>query len=95
MSDTGFSTLGMLQKLEKPRMPVLVAVVDSLAAEAECETSDYSELRRAVVEYVRKHLCGVEAEVEVLPGILRAVKDGRQYTFKADLGDFRLLYTYS
>ncbi|MEM1849450.1 MAG: TM1812 family CRISPR-associated protein [Thermofilaceae archaeon] len=95
LSDTGFSTLGMLQKLEKPRMPVLVAVVDSLAAEAECETSDYSELRRAVVEYVRKHLCGVEAEVEVLPGILRAVKDGRQYTFKADLGDFRLLYTYS
>ncbi|MEM1909115.1 MAG: TM1812 family CRISPR-associated protein [Thermofilaceae archaeon] len=95
LSDTGFSTLGMLKKLEKPRMPVLVAVVDSLAAEAECETSDYSELRRAVVEYVRKHLCGAEAEVEVLPGILRAVKDGRQYTFKADLGDFRLLYTYS
>ena len=95
LSDTGFSTLGMLQKLEKPRVPTLVVVADSLAAETGCAPPDYSGLRRLVEEYVRKYLCGAEAKVEVLPGVLKAERSGRRYVFKADLGDFRLLYVYS
>ncbi|MEM4852798.1 MAG: TM1812 family CRISPR-associated protein [Thermofilum sp.] len=95
LSDTGFSTLGILQKLEKPRVPTLVVVADSLAAETGCAPPDYFELRRLVEEYVRKYLCGAEAKVEVLPGVLKAERGGRRYVFKADLGDFRLLYVYS
>lgn len=90
----GFSTLGALVGAERPSSRVLIAVADSLASEARCGPGDYASLSECVKSYVERYLCGVDAEVVVLPGVLEARRGERGYKFTANLEDFRLLFMY-
>jgi CRISPR-associated protein Csx1 len=68
-----FSTVNILQKVERPAKIVIVAL-DTLATYRDVQRArgggGFGELQRSVEHYVKKYLCGADAEVVVLPGVL-------------------------
>jgi len=81
-----FSTLNILHEIEQPAKTIIIAL-DTLADPdklGECE-SDYGCIEANVREKIGKYLCGIEAEVLVLPGVLsRQEESGRQIIFRSD-----------
>jgi len=90
---SAFSTLSMLERLKKPDL-MLVVVSDTLAARSGRRFSSYEDVEEAARAYAERYLCGVEAEIIVLPGIMRISGSDPEYEFKADLRDYRTLFLY-
>jgi len=67
-----FSTVNILQKVERPAKIVIVAL-DTLATYHDVQRArgggGFGELQRSVERYVERYLCGADAEVVVLPGV--------------------------
>jgi len=87
-----FSTLSVLKEVERPAK-VVVAVLDTLASYRAVEGAlegGFREIKRSVEGYVKEYLCGVDAEVVVLPGVFeRREREGgegaeRRVVYKSD-----------
>jgi CRISPR/Cas system-associated protein Csx1 len=79
VSAKGFTTLHILEKVEKPEKVVVVALETLSSFEAVNSSEGFSDLEKHAREYFRKYLCGVSAEIEILPGILeRREKKGQR-----------------
>jgi CRISPR-associated protein Csx1 len=82
VSAKGFTTLHILEKVEKPEKVVVVALETLSSFEAVNSSEGFSDLEKHAREYVRKYLCGVSAEIEILPGILeRREKRGNDQVY--------------
>lgn len=84
-----FSTLNILHEIEQPDKTIIIALdtlVDSDKLE-ECG-SDYNCIEASVREKIKRYLCGIEAEVLVLPGVLsrleRSGNSGKRIKFSSD-----------
>jgi len=64
-----FSTLSILREVKSP-VKILVVVLDTLADyEAVSGAKSYGNIEESARDYAKRYLCGVEAEIVVLPGI--------------------------
>jgi CRISPR-associated protein Csx1 len=98
-----FSTLSILREVENP-VKIVVVVLDTLAA-AESEGKSYDEIKsyddveRLARCYAKRYLCGVEAEIVVLPGIFERYDregGGKRLSFESDpRSEFLPLLTYT
>jgi CRISPR-associated protein Csx1 len=97
-----FSTLSILREVEKP-VKIVVVVLDTLAAaESEGKSQDaiksYDDIERLARDYASQHLCGIEAEIVVLPGIFERYdreRGGKRLSFESDpRSEFLPLLTY-
>ena len=70
-----FSTLNFLHEIEKPAKTIII-VLDTLADPDKLEKCElnYSCIEDMVKEDIRRYLCGIEAEILVLPGVLTKLK---------------------
>ncbi|MFZ8854720.1 MAG: hypothetical protein ACO2OQ_00965 [Thermofilaceae archaeon] len=94
--ERAFSTLSILREVESPAK-ILVVVLDTLADyETVDKAENYGEVVERVKSYAKQYLCGVEAEVEVLPGVYeRRESGGRRLLFESDpRSEFLPLLTY-
>jgi len=80
-----FSTLNILHEIEQPTKTIIIAL-DTLADPDKLEEcgSDYSCIEANVREKIGKYLCGIEAEIVVLPGVFSKRESGRQIIFRSD-----------
>ncbi len=97
-----FSTLSILREVENP-VKIVVVVLDTLAvAESEGKSYDevksYDDVERLASCYAKRYLCGVEAEIVVLPGIFERYDregGGKRLSFESDpRSEFLPLLTY-
>jgi len=91
-----FSTLSILREVERPAK-ILVVVLDTLADYETVEAGNYGKILEHVERYVGQYLCGVEAEVAVLPGVYeRRESDGKRLLFESSpRSEFLPLLTYT
>ncbi len=92
-----FSTLNILREVEKP-VKILVIVLDTLAKYEDVSgAKSIDDIEEIVRDYVKPCLCGVEAEIVVLPGILKLNdKNGKRLSFESDpRWEFLPLLTYT
>ena len=82
-----FSTLSVLREVEDP-VKIVVVVLDTLAGyEAVSGARSYGDIEERVRDYARRYLCGVEAEIVVLPGIFERYEKGgtgRRLSFESN-----------
>ncbi len=87
--------MSILREVESP-VKILVVVLDTLADYETVKAGDYRGVVESVKSYVGQYLCGVEAEVEVLPGVYeRRGSGGERLLFESDpRSEFLPLLTY-
>jgi len=92
-----FSTLSILYELERPLKTIVVAL-DTLADLSQLEDgADYSRVEKEAAEIVKQYLCGVDASVVVLPGVLeRGIGAGDRQIFRSEpYGEYLPLFLYA
>jgi len=97
VSERAFSTLKILCEVEKP-VKVLVVVLDTLAVyEGASRAESYDDVERNARNYAGRYLCGVKAEIVVLPGIYKLYDEkGERASFESDpRSEFLPLFTYT
>lgn len=79
-----FSTLSILQSVEQPD-EIVVVVLDTLASHGDMQRlRTFNEIEEEVRRYVKRYLCGVGAEIAVLPGVMELRAGGKRVVFRSD-----------